>query len=119
MMADLAIRFILGGIVVSLFSALGEVFTPKRFAGIFGAAPSVALGTLALGFAKHGDRYVLVQCAGMLLGALALIAYCELCVWTADKPRLPVWLGAAMGWLVWGAIAAGAFWLVHDVVSRV
>ncbi len=119
MMADLAIRFVLGGIVVSIFSTLGEVFTPKRFAGIFGAAPSVALGTLALGFAKHGDRYVLIQCAGMLLGAAALITYCEFGAWAADKSRLPVWLGAALGWLVWGAVAAGAFWVVYDVVSRI
>jgi len=55
----------------------------------------------------------------MLIGVFALVVYCAFCAWAASKPRLPVWLGAAMGWLLWGATAAGAFWLVHDVLGLV
>ena len=39
---------------VSLFAVAGDVLRPKSFAGLFGAAPSVALATLTLAFWKHG-----------------------------------------------------------------
>lgn len=45
---ELLLRFLIGGSVVSLFAIAGDVFRPKSFAGLFGAAPSVALATLAL-----------------------------------------------------------------------
>jgi len=47
-MMQLVIRFLVGGVIVSLFAVLGDVLQPKSFAGLFGAAPSVALATLAL-----------------------------------------------------------------------
>ena len=40
---ELVLRFVLGGVIVSLFSLLGDLWKPKTFSGIFGAAPSVAL----------------------------------------------------------------------------
>ena len=42
------VRFVVGGIIISLFASLGDVLRPKGFAGLFGAAPSVALATVAL-----------------------------------------------------------------------
>ena len=51
---DYVIRFLAGGLVVSLFAVAGDVLRPKSFAGLFGAAPSVALATLTLAFWKHG-----------------------------------------------------------------
>jgi hypothetical protein len=45
---QLLIRFIVGGAVVSLFAALGDAVKPKSFAGLFAAAPSVAMATLGL-----------------------------------------------------------------------
>ena len=44
-MMELLARFAIGGLVVSLFAMLGDVFRPKSFAGLFGAAPSIALST--------------------------------------------------------------------------
>ena len=38
-------RFIIGGLVVSLFAAFADALKPKSFAGLFAAAPSVAIGT--------------------------------------------------------------------------
>jgi hypothetical protein len=46
-MTEYVVRFLVGGIVVSAFSMLGDMLRPKSFAGLFGAAPSVALATLA------------------------------------------------------------------------
>ena len=37
---DLILRFLIGGVVVSAFAALGDMVKPKSFAGLFGAAPS-------------------------------------------------------------------------------
>lgn len=44
-MSEYIVRFLVGGLVVSSFAVLGEIFRPKSFAGIFGAAPSIALAT--------------------------------------------------------------------------
>jgi hypothetical protein len=52
--ADLVIRFFVGGVVVSVFAALAEIFRPKSFAGLFGAAPSIALATVGITIAHHG-----------------------------------------------------------------
>ena len=46
-MSQILIRFIIGGMIVSAFAIIGDVLKPKTFAGLFGAAPSVALATLA------------------------------------------------------------------------
>jgi hypothetical protein len=45
-MVQILIRFLVGGAVLSVFAAIGDVLRPKSFAGLFGAAPSVALATL-------------------------------------------------------------------------
>lgn len=39
---------ILGSLIVSAFAVVGDVLRSKGFAGLFGAAPSVALATLSL-----------------------------------------------------------------------
>src|SRR5258706_328165 len=54
-------RFLAGGIVVSAFAVLGDVLRPKSFAGLFGAAPSVALATLSLALWKEGGDYVSIE----------------------------------------------------------
>ncbi|MDH6259590.1 hypothetical protein M2427_003522 [Bradyrhizobium sp. BR13661] len=104
---DHALRFVIGGIVVSLFAILGDVLRPKSFAGLFGAAPSVALGTLGLAYARHGGSYVSIEGRSMILGSLALAIYsftvCQLIVragWKvslASCAALAVWLIVAIG----------------------
>jgi hypothetical protein len=42
-MSQIIIRFLVSGIVVSAFALIGDLFKLKSFAGLFGAAPSVAL----------------------------------------------------------------------------
>lgn len=54
---QLVIRFLVGGAVVSGFAALGDVLKPKSFAGLFGAAPSVALATLGLTIEANGKNF--------------------------------------------------------------
>ena len=47
-MTEYLVRFLVGGVVVSAFAMLSDVLRPKSFAGLFGAAPSVALATLGI-----------------------------------------------------------------------
>lgn len=104
---DYALRFIIGGLVVSLFAVIGDVLRPKSFAGLFGAAPSVALATLGLAFWKHGGDCVAVEARSMILGSVALAAYsmvvCQLLM-RADWSALKSTLTALAVWIV---IAAG------------
>jgi len=105
MIGELAIRFVIGGLIVSVFSIVGGLLEPKRFAGIFGAAPSVALATLALTAVQRGSHAVAEQGHTMVFGAVAMIAYCALLSQTLRRFRLPAWLEAGAAWIVWLAIA--------------
>ena len=74
-MMEYVIRFLLGGVVVSAFSMLGDMLRPKSFAGLFGAAPSVALATLGIAVYTHGTGYAARQTWAMTAGAIALAVY--------------------------------------------
>src|SRR5437764_732532 len=41
--AELALKSVCGGALVLLFCAFAQTLSPKRFAGVFAAAPTVAL----------------------------------------------------------------------------
>jgi uncharacterized membrane protein (GlpM family) len=104
---ELVLRFVLGGAIVSLFSLLGDLWKPKTFSGIFGAAPSVALASLALAARQHGPHAVATLGRSMLLGAIALYVYASACVVITDRTRWPVWLAALCAWLAWFVVALG------------
>ena len=113
MIADLGLRFLLGGLIVSAFALVGDVLRPKHFAGIFSAAPSVALASLGLAFAKHGSEYAGVEARSMLAGAVALTLASVLVARLLLAHRGPSWLIAGGAWVVWLAVALGAWavWL--------
>ena len=58
------LRTVIGGVVVSCFSILGDLLKPKSFAGLFGAAPSVALASLYLALKQHGIQYASLEGRG-------------------------------------------------------
>ncbi len=113
-MTEYVVRFLVGGVVVSAFAMLSDVVRPKSFAGLFGAAPSVALATLGIAVYHHGAGYAATQSHSMMAGAIALSVYsvlvCQLLVRTrlraapATLLSLVVWLIVAFG--VW-ALAGG------------
>jgi hypothetical protein len=109
--AEIALRFALGGLIVSLFAMLGEIFRPKTFAGILGAAPSVALATLALAFALEGSAFAADECRSMRLGAIGFVVYGMACSVVVRRADIPVWLGAGLCWTVWLATSLGLWWL--------
>lgn len=111
-MGDLAIRFLIGGIVVSAFAAIGDVLKPKSFAGLFGAAPSIALATISLTVYREGPGYAAIEARSMIVGAIAFIAYACAVAYAIQRFRLSASI-AAPGFLVlWFAVALSlhAFW---------
>jgi hypothetical protein len=96
-------RFLAGGIVVSAFAVLGDVLRPKSFAGLFGAAPSVALATLSLALWKEGGAYASIEGRSMILGSFALALYslavCQLLM-RARWSALAATTSAILLWLV-------------------
>jgi hypothetical protein len=92
---------------VSSFALLGDVLKPKSFAGLFGAAPSVALASLGLAVAKHGHSYAAQEATAMIAGAAAFAFYAWLTsqilfhrnagVLVTTTSMIALWLAAAMG----------------------
>jgi hypothetical protein len=112
--AELLFRFVVGGLVVAMFSAIGELFDPKRFSGIFGAAPSVAIATLGLTFATHGGNTVATEAFWMLIGAVAMFSYAAASAALAKRAHFPIWLAAGGAWLAWLAIAMLGWLALHE-----
>ncbi len=109
---DLVLRFLIGGAVVSVFAIAGDLLKPRSFAGLFGAAPSVALATLALSAAHEGPAYAAAECHSMLIGTIALGLYawvvCRLLLRQNVEPLpatlygISIWFAAAFG--IWGLL---------------
>lgn len=101
-MKEILLRFVIGGAVVSGFAILGELFKPKSFAGLFGAAPSVALATLTLTLASDSRWYAAREARSMIVGAVAFFVYASL-VSSLTMHRkwkaLPVTSGSVLVWL--------------------
>jgi hypothetical protein len=103
-------RFLIGGAVISAFALLGDVLRPKSFAGLFGAAPSIALATVGMTIARHGKEYAATEARSMVLGAIAFSVYAYLVCCALVRFRrstmattlvlMPVWLGVSLG-LCW------------------
>jgi uncharacterized membrane protein (GlpM family) len=114
-MMEYIIRFLAGAIAVSLFSMMGDVLRPKSFAGLLGAAPSIALVTLALTISSRGLDDALVEARSMMFGSVALGLYSAGVCYLTGRGRvstrlatglmLPIWLACAFAlkWLLAGA----------------
>jgi hypothetical protein len=87
-MSQILIRFLTGGVAVSVFAVVGDVLKPKSFAGLFGAAPSVALATLGLTVATEGAFYAATEARSMVAGAIAFFAYASFVSWVMMRYQL-------------------------------
>jgi hypothetical protein len=105
----LGIKAVNGGLFVVLFSVIAEMLKPKRFAGLFSAAPSVALANLIVVIVAKGHGEGIANTRGMVIGALAFSLSCLLGVvavrrWRAvagSSALMLVWLALALpGWAV-------------------
>ena len=109
-MTELVFRFLIGGAVVSIFAVLAEILKPKSFAGLFGAAPSIALATIGITIAHYGKVYAAAEAHSMVFGAIGFFCYANAASWflmrnkvpalTATLALLPVWFGVSIT-LLW------------------
>lgn len=106
-LTETIVRFLIGGVVVSAFATAGGLFKPVTFAGLFGAAPSVALATLGLGIAKEGKSYASIECRSMIAGAVALGAYSLAVRWLLMRFRLSALAATVSSMPVWFLVALG------------
>jgi uncharacterized membrane protein (GlpM family) len=111
MWKELLFRFVIGGTFVSAFASLGDLFRPKSFAGLFGAAPSIALATLALAIFREGRTYAGLEARSMICGAAAFFVYADCVSWLMMKRRMKAIVASSISIVVWGAIALG-LWFV-------
>ncbi|HEY1987009.1 MAG TPA: DUF3147 family protein [Terracidiphilus sp.] len=103
---ELLARFLIGGVIVSIFSVIAEILRPKSFAGLLGAAPSIALATLGITIARHGAIYAAAETRSMVFGAAAFFCYAAAASWMLVRYKtqvlatavglMPVWLAASL-----------------------
>jgi cbb3-type cytochrome oxidase subunit 1 len=111
-MQEILLRFVVGGAAVSVFALLGDLLKPKSFAGLFGAAPSVALATLALTASKQGKEYASVEAKSMLIGAIAFLLYALVVSRLLIRRKLPVLPVTGLCIAFWFACAFGSWYAV-------
>lgn len=107
MIPDLLLRFVIGGLIVSIVSVVGGVLKPKSFAGIFGAAPSVALATLGITYISQGGAHASLDGRSMVVGAIALGCYSLLVSRLLLRYRWNTLVATGASWLLWLAVAFG------------
>jgi uncharacterized membrane protein (GlpM family) len=109
---QIVFRFIVGGLVVSLFAAFGDAVKPRSFAGLFSAAPSVAMATLGLAMMTEGKLFVATEARSMIFGAIALFLYAAAAVRLIMKYKLHAAAAAISALAVWMICAIGTWYLL-------
>jgi hypothetical protein len=87
-MTPILIRFLVGGAIVSGFAIMGAVLKPKSFAGLFGAAPSVAPASLGLTVATEVASYAATEARSMMASAVAFLFYASLVSWIMMRYKM-------------------------------
>jgi hypothetical protein len=103
--AEYLLRFLAGGLAVSAFSALADVLRPKSFAGLFGAAPSIALATLLITVSTKGAPFAAVEGQSMIGGSIALAAYAWTVCILIKKLLWSSWIATIVALTVWFVVA--------------
>lgn len=105
------IKAIDGGLIVSAVALVGDAAQPKRFAGIFSAAPTVAVASLTVIAIVSGSSQFADYARGMMLGSLAFAAFA-----LTSQPlivRLGSLVGSALALLSWFAVALSLLWIAE------
>lgn len=106
-------RFFIGGIMVSFFAVIAEMLRPKSFAGLFGAAPSIALATLGITIASHGRTYAAIETHFMLFGAIGFCIYALVVSWILKRYRTHTLTTTIVLMPVWFAVSFAGWWMAR------
>lgn len=103
----LAIKGLAGGSLVVAFALLSQGLEPKRFAGLFSAAPAVALAGLTVTLLDRSAHDAHQSAAGMIAGGVGMAVYAAAVISLLRRTRpIPASLSAIGVWLVVAAIVA-------------
>ena len=93
-----------GGLLVVAFALLSAGLSPKRFAGLFSAAPAVALASLTITVLDKGAHDAHESSVGMIAGGVGMVAYAAVVVHALRRTRAS--RAAAASLAAWLLIAA-------------
>jgi uncharacterized membrane protein (GlpM family) len=105
------IKAIAGGTLVVLFALLGSVLRPKWLAGLFSAAPSIAVASLIVTVFDKGDTHASIEATGMIFGAVGFVVFASLV-----RPllaKMHAVLASAIASLAWIGIAVGGYLIFY------
>ena len=100
----IVVKALAGGSLVTAFALLSQGLGPKRFAGLFSAAPAVAIAGLAITLLDKGSHDAQQNSLGMLAGSAGMMAYAATAV--VLLRRLPVGRAATAALVSWFIVAA-------------
>jgi cobalamin synthase len=100
-------KFLAAGIVVVLFAVVSESFQPKRFAGLFSAAPSVLLASLIVTVLLEGTASGSLIVSGAVAGGVGLVAYALVSAWAVN--RFKGLAGSLLSLLPWAVVSVVAY----------
>ena len=93
--------------MVAAFAVLSEGLKPKRFAGLFSAAPAVALAGMIVVLLDKGGHSVHENAVGMMAGGAGMAAYAAAAVPLLRRTGCKRAAAAALAaWLLVAALAA-------------
>jgi hypothetical protein len=104
------VKAIAGGSLVVAFAMVSEAIKPKSFAGLFSAAPSIAVASLAATTAMTGAGRASQSAFAMIAGAAGMIAFCAVAALLEKK--LGAVMASGLAWLSWLLVAGLVFWVV-------
>lgn len=103
----LMLKGLAGGTLVVAFALLSEGLSPKRFAGLFSAAPAVALAGLSILVLDKGAHSAHQNSVGMIAGGAGMVAYAGLTVSLLRRMRASrAALAGLSAWVVVAAVVA-------------
>jgi hypothetical protein len=106
--AELALRGLAGGTLVVISALISEAVSPKAFAGLFAAAPTVAVASLCVILATEGPATARQSVTGMVVGGIAMVGCCILAAVTI--PRIQALRGSLAAWAGWIAVDLALYW---------
>lgn len=92
---------------MTAFALLSQGLSPKRFAGLFSAAPAVAIAGLTIALLDKGGHEAHQSAVGMIAGAAGMVAYAAVAVQLLKRLRAS---RAAL-------VSLGAWFIVTGVVA--
>lgn len=109
----LLVKALVGGFGVIAFTLVARMVRPERLSGVFCAAPSVAVGSLAVVVATASEHEGMVAAKGMVIGSIALLGACivgGLVARPADGSAVPISIATCVAWLALAGVLAAVVW---------